>query len=609
MNISFGKRWYLAIFIFAFIGFIIYVNTLDVQLFLDDQRNITENVHIRLTNLSFDNLVNAGFASPVPSRPVSNLSFALNYYVHQYSIKGYHLTNIVIHILSGIFLFLFIRKTFATPALSDRYHNSYLIAFLAALLWLVNPVQTQSVTYVVQRMNSLAAMFYVLSFWLYIRGRMSSGNAGRTINFTGSLAAGILALGSKEIAVTLPFFILLYEWYFFHDLKKIWSVKSALYISGTMALLGMLIILFLGMDPSAAILNGYEGREFTLAQRLLTEPRVILFYISLFLFPHLSRLNLEHEFLLSSSLAEPLTTLLSIVFLTGAVITAFIVARKHRLISFCILWFLGNLVIESSVIGLEIIFEHRMYLPSMFLSLIIVLMITQLLRNKFVHTGIVIAAILLSSLATYARNDVWRDPVEFWRDSLAKSPGRARVYNNLAVELRKAGKLDEAIVMADKALQLDPRLINAHVILGNIFSEKGDLKKALEYYQNALNAKPDYAELFTNMGNVYIRMGLEAQAKSSFERTLALKPDSVRALVNLASVYAYKGETKRAIVFFEKALALSPENPDIYYNLGLAYSSAGRLVEARVAFSEVLKLNPGDLLAGEKLQELSGASQ
>jgi hypothetical protein len=354
---------------------IIYASGLNGPLVFDDMSNIEYNPHIRLEKLSFEGLKKAAFDSPAEFRPVANISFALNYWLHGYKTSGFHLVNVLIHVTTGVFLFFFIRLTLRMPALSLKYESHQWVAYVAALIWLVHPLQTQSVTYIVQRMNSMAAMFYVMALFFYAHGRVSQTTQNRWLWFGGCAAAGILALGTKQIAATLPFFIFLYEWYFLQDLNWHWFKRRMLPLAGVLLFFGILALIYLGADPLESILGGYQRRDFTLPERVLTQFRVMVFYISLIGFPHPSRPNLDRDFALSHSLLDPVTTLLCMVTIAGLLFFAWRLAPRQRLISFCILWFFGNLVIESSVIGLEIIFDHRTYLPSMMVCLLAVILL------------------------------------------------------------------------------------------------------------------------------------------------------------------------------------------------------------------------------------------
>jgi hypothetical protein len=307
------------LFIFSSIilVFLIYSHTLRSPFTFDDRSNIQNNSHIRLSTLTAGEITSAAFESPMKNRPVSYLTFGLNYYIHKYDVFGYHLVNILIHATTGIFLYLFLKTTLSLPSLRSRYEPYGWIPFIAALIWLIHPIQTQSVTYIVQRMNSVAAMFFILSFFLYARARLAEKKGKKWMLFAGCAVSGLLSLGSKEIAATLPFFILLYEWYFFQDLNWSWLKGRVFLFLGITIIFTAVALVYLGASPVEAILSSYASRDFTLSQRVLTEFRVVLFYISLLLFPHPSRLNLDHDFPLSHSLVDPVTTILSIVAIVG----------------------------------------------------------------------------------------------------------------------------------------------------------------------------------------------------------------------------------------------------------------------------------------------------
>jgi len=295
----------------------------------------------------------AGFDSPL-RRPVAYITLALNYYFHGFDLAGYHLVNILIHLVAGIFLYIFLQTTFSLPQARQKIEHAGWLPFSVAMIWLVHPLHVQSVTYIIQRMNSLAAMFYILSMLLYVRGRLARGKGKQSVLFLSSLCAGILALGSKENAATLPLFILLYEWFFLQDLSFTWLRKRFLPILGVGVFLVCVVMLFLGQHPLDAILNSYGIRDFNMEQRVLTEFRVVLFYMGLLLFPHPARLNIDHDFSLSLSLLNPPSTLLSLGVLLGLFGLAIILARRERIIAFSIFWFLGNLLLNLLLSGLRL---------------------------------------------------------------------------------------------------------------------------------------------------------------------------------------------------------------------------------------------------------------
>ena len=196
----------------AIIVVLIYADTLTTPFIFDDINNIRDNPHIRIPVPSLKNLVWAGFHSPEANRPVANISFALNYYFHDYNLVGFHLVNILIHLSAGILLYFLTKATLATPAIRTTFDKFGWIPFFTAFIWMVHPLQIQSVAYLVQRMNSLSAMLYILSLLFYVRFRLAAGGKAKWPLLAGCIFSGLMAFGTKEITVTLPLFILLYEW-------------------------------------------------------------------------------------------------------------------------------------------------------------------------------------------------------------------------------------------------------------------------------------------------------------------------------------------------------------------------------------------------------------
>jgi hypothetical protein len=515
--------------------FFVYSSNVDGPFIFDDSR-IQNNPQLHITYLSLNNLFKAGFESSPGTRPVSYITFALNYYFHDFQTKGYHLVNIFIHAMTAVLLFLLIKTTLSLPLLQSRYNKYTWLPFAAAILWAVHPLQTQSVTYIIQRMNSLSSLFYILTLYLYARGRLAADTGMKWTLFIGSVLAGILAIGSKETAATLPFFIFLYEWFFFQDMDYNWlkrQIIPAFFVVGSIFLL---VLLYLGLNPLESISASYTSRDFTPSERVLTEFRVVLFYISLVLFPHPARLNLDHHFALSTGLFSPVSTFVSLSILLLLFIVALVSAKKYRLLSFCLLWFLGNLVIESSVIGLELIFEHRNYLPSMLLVLLVLCLVFPLLKHKWLKIAFISFIVLLFSFWTFERNRVWNDKVLLWGDSAAKSPAKARPHNNLGVALKDLGRLDEAVFHFNKTIQLDPEFTEAYNNLANTNVLLGKHNEAIKNYKKALELSPNSPIVHMNIGNILVKRWLLEEARFHYSEALRLDPTNLEARVNLASV-------------------------------------------------------------------------
>jgi tetratricopeptide (TPR) repeat protein len=372
----------------------------------------------------------------------------------------------------------------------------------------------QSVAYIVQRMNSLAVMFYMLSLLSYVYGRIATDNRRRTLWFLASIVSGLLSLGSKEIAVTLPFFIVLYEWYFFQDLKLSFLKRWPLLVCVILVVTAFVILL-----PSAGdFFAGYDRRPFTLGERVLTQFRVVVFYISLLLFPHPSRLTVNHDFPLSHGLFDPVTTLLSITFVIGLLMLATYTAKKERLISFCILWYLGQLVIESSIIPLELVFEHRTYLPSIGLFLLLVAQFYRYTPKgnlQLLPLGIMV---IVFSFWSHERSAVWADSIAFWTDTVNKTPQVARLYNNLGVAHEERGDLDEALVNYTRAFSLDGGLYRAMNNIGLIHLEKKNFEEALRAFNESKEINPYDIDAYKGLALTYQAMNDRARYMEFLEQ-------------------------------------------------------------------------------------------
>jgi len=523
----------------AIVVLLLYTIALDGGFVLDDKNNIEGNPYIQINSLTIDSLSTAATKSLLPTRPVAYISFGLNYFFNGYSLRGFRLVNVFLHIGTGFLLFLFVQAFLDLPAVKKRYGPPGWVPFVAAVIWLVHPIHTQTVNYIVQRMTILAAMFYILSFLLYIRGRVAAGKYKKVLFFIGSLVAGLLGLGSKEVVATLPFFIILFEFYFLQDFNRS-SLKTILVILAAVLLIACSFAFFyLGANPFSSILNAYQARDFTLAQRLLTESRVVVFYLSQLFFPHPSRLNLEHDFALSYSVVDPVATLLAIALI--ALLLAFSVKtnRKLPVLSFCVLWYFGNLLIESSFIGLEIIFEHRTYLPSMLIILLSVVWLHRLLQPKWLQIAAVAIILACFSLWTFERNRTWADTVSLLTDTVNKSPQKHRPHVNLGIVLKNKGRIDEAIVLYRKAMTIKPDYAEAYYNLGNAFTLQGNFKGATENYLKALQFTPQDVDTHYNLGYTLAKLWRFEEAEHHYSEAIRLKPDFIKARKELAELKQY----------------------------------------------------------------------
>lgn len=594
------RPFVLAVIVLAVFGTLAYSNTFYSPFVFDDINFITKNnpaIHIKA--LSWTNLKEAVHKAQPGHRVLPKLSFALNYYFGDENPLGYHLVNLKIHLLTGVFLFLLFFMTLSNFPEAAGFSDSngsredptalLLIPFFAALIWLVHPVQTSAVTYMCQRMASMTAMFYVLSVLLYVKARVlldARKIRPAALFFAGCAIAGLFAVASKENAATLPIFILLYEWFFFQNLKNIRSSRTLPWVFIGIIVFAGIGLIFLGESPIQRILASYARREFTLPERVLTELRVAAYYLSLLGFPHPERLILDHDYPLSHSVLNPATTFTAFLLIITLFGVALYSAKKRRLFSFCILWFLGNLVIESSVIGIEIIYEHRLYLPSMMLFLPAAIWLFKSAGTRGAVAILTLTAILLSAWA-YQRNEIWRSDVSFWADCSAKSPQKARPYQNLAYSLQMAGRYAEAIPNYQKSIEIKPHPV-AYYNLGLSLVREKNYLEAADAYVNAVKTGYSTAQVQSNLGQALIHMGELQAALVHFKQAAAANPPDPAARFKVAETEKFLKNCGEPINCVKRLISLEPDNPALYYKLGVLYERQGNLEQAASAFETVL---------------------
>lgn len=606
-----GLSYAVCVSILLAVGSMVYSNTLHSPFIFDDIHNILQNSFIRMNKFSpaiFQNLTQC----PCKTRPVANFSFALDYYFHQYHLFGYHAVNIFIHVITGILLFLFFKITYriylSLNAPKNNDQDLFYIPFLGALLWLVHPVNTESVTYIVQRMTSMAGMFYILSLLLYAVGRKGLQNSqaknirhNKTrilpfLYFTGCVISGILALGSKQIAATLPIVILLYEWLFSQHENPI-NLKKLMLCLTAMVFFAIIAIVFLGKNPIEKILFTYEIRKFTVSERLLTEARIVIYYISLFFYPSPSRLNLEYDYPLSHSLFMPIPTAIAVCAIIGMIGIAAYTINKNRIISFCILWFLGNLVIESSIIPLDLAFEHRLYLIYMMPAFLFSYSLFHVLKNKWLAISLLSFLVLVFSYWTYQRNTIWLDETTIWKDCVSKSPNKSRPYSSLGAAYGKMGNLDLAINYFQKALRLDPDLGQTYDSIGYTLYQQGKYQEAVNYINTGLKMKPNDPNMTFHLASVLKAQGKYDQAMDQFLKVIQLTPYDIDAYYNLGIIQYKLDRIENAESSFQKAISIDPSDTQTHQMLGKLYLRQREYQKAVNQFNYILKLNPRDFSA------------
>ncbi|WP_133120721.1 MULTISPECIES: hypothetical protein [unclassified Methylomonas] len=380
----------------------------------DDYPNILQNKGVLLTHLNFSELMStwSSNASGVFKRPLANVSFALNYYFagQYFDPIAFKLTNIAIHVVNSVLVFFLSRLLFSATA---QNYPAQKLALMSALIWGLHPLQLTSVLYVVQRMNSLSCFFMLTGFLIFLKGRLQLEKPfSILLMLVGSLFGSGLGILAKENALLLPLLIVVSEILLPSIPNDTSRVRVQVFYAITVVLPVFVAIIYLFSHPEY-VLGGYATRNFTLAERVMTQTRVLFYYLSLLFYPDNTQLSFDHDdFSLSKSLFQPISTFYSVIgILCLLVLSVFnCVRKKTPFFNFGILWFLVGQSMESSIFALELIYEHRNYVPSIGL-VIATVALTYNIFSKLISEqllNILFAVVVFSlGLATFSRASIW----------------------------------------------------------------------------------------------------------------------------------------------------------------------------------------------------------
>jgi lipoprotein NlpI len=578
--------------IITLLGIVIYSNSFTCTFHFDDYPSIINNTLIRnLSNVK-------AWWNFSPNRPVPIFTFVLNYHFNKLDVIYWHLVNLLVHLINASLVWWLTLLILSTPALKDDpiSKQKRVIAFLTALLFVSSPLATQSVTYIVQRQASMAAMFYLSAMALFVKARLLiKGNKTRIFLFTGALISGVLAMLSKENAFTLPFAILLTELFFLRTKRLSMNFRDyRLILSAAIFICIMLIIplkysfhIFDTIRPAA-------GHAYTITpcNYLLTQFSVIVKYLQLLILP--INQNFDYDLPVSNNFFE-IRTILSFLVLLALIILAIFFYKRNRILSFGIFWFFLTLSVESSFIPIDdVIFEHRTYLPSFGLFLVVSSGIYLLLWNRYKYIAVSIFVIIIgsNSFLTYERNKIWKDDITLWSDVVSKSPDKARPFEVRGYSYGNLGRWDMAISDYSRAIEINPAYTEAYSNRGVSYGNLGQWDKAINDYSVAIRIDPQYTDAYTNRGVAWCNLGQWDKAITDFNRAIKIKPQCTEAYTNRGIAYCNLGKWDNAIADFSAAIGNDPECIDAFYNRGNAYGNLGQWEKAITDFSKVIEINP-----------------
>ncbi|MBW1742199.1 MAG: tetratricopeptide repeat protein [Deltaproteobacteria bacterium] len=577
-------------------GVVIYSNTMRVPFVFDDLIYIHNNPILK-EPLNFARIIL--FA---PSRWLGFFTFSVNYYFGQWNTIGYHLFNLMIHIGSAVCCYSLVLLTLRTPRLKNRpiEHKSAL-ALLAALIFLSHPVQTEAVTYVWQRVESLAAFFYLLSLTFYVKSRLDSDGEQSSFLLDSSssyMTSCLLAYAcamTKETAVTLPAMIIVYEIVFFENFSK----RARQVMLRCLPFLCLLIVVPALAHMSPVVTKNLLYESPPLGTYVLTQTRVIATYLRLLVWP--TGQNLDYDFPLSESLLEP-EVMGSILLIMSVVTLGILVRRSSPLIAFGIIWFFVTLSPTSSIVPLpDVIFEHRLYLP--LVGFVFVLAGMRVISEKRARmvTTVLIIMILIFSASTYRRNSIWRNDLILWQDTVEKSPHKARPRANLATSYIEIEEYDKALAELSHAISLKPDYAVAYENVGVAYFHTKAYQPAIAAFQKAIELDPNQASAYNARGEAYARLEKNDLAIKDFHKALSINPYHLSARNNFGLMLAEKGEYLKAIAEFETVVRLEPNHREASFNLARAYTLSGQVGKATRQYEKIIELEPGFLEAYHNL--------
>lgn len=614
----------------AFIGLLVYSNSFGVPFQLDDIPVIAQNPLIRHLSDVFD------LFRFDPTRFVTHFSFALNYHFHGFHVFGFHLINTLLHIACAVSVYFLIRRTLNLARSPKEYNPGpvEVISFFSALIFLVHPIQTESVTYIVQRSVLWASLFYLSALNLYLKLKANFSWRLYVLSWLIVVAGTV----SKPIFVTVFLVVLLYEVCFFNFSFKTINLQKNLILFLPYLTVLFIVPLFLMYFSLNHFSETFDFSKLTYATRitseisrgdyLLTQFRVLWTYIRL-LFVPLGQ-NLDYDYSLSHNFFE-IKTFLCFTGILALIGAAFLLFKRQRILSFCIFWFFIVLIPESSIFPIpDVIFEHRLYLAmigfSLFLCWGMFLLIKDMKRYCLYFSFIVLSF----SLLTYARNLLWSNDVVFLKDIIMKSPMKARAHNNLGIRYSKDGLMSLAESEFRRAIELDHKYINAYNNLARIYADKKDYFQAELLYKNVLLIEPDNYIANLNLGNLYYDGKKFYSAISQYKKAIDINPRADNPYVNLGQIYLHfsnVGDAEKmlkialqnnpyyarghyalgefyftqelfdsAVDEFKKTLRIDPNYADAYNMLGIVYAQKAESDLAERCFKEVIRLKPDSIM-------------
>lgn len=571
------NSWF-ALLIIAVATFAAYSNSFDVPFYLDDFGSIVNNPSFKGSVSIYSLLSDYGL------RTLGYLSFYIDYTFYKQIPTGYHYTNVTIHLISGFVIFLFVKKLFELAYPSSSSLARYACALLASLLFITHPIQTQAVTYIVQRLASLAALFYLLSVCSYLYARSSKSGLKQNLLFSVAVLSVFCAFFTKQNTVTLVLVILLIEWMFFA--KR--TANKLLAIIGSLASILLLLFVFLPTAPFIHQLDAIsrETIEISRLDYFSSQLCILWMYVGKLIWP--TTLHLDYG--LKVEQFGLFTVVVSAIAHCAVLIITFILRRSLPLLFFGIAFFYIAHLIESSIFPItDLVFEHRAYLPNVglfiALSSVVYAIGSKLERRKVSFLLLPVAGGLLIGLTllTIARNEQWRDPAEFYENELRYNPNNVRTIHNYAEYSGRIGDLEKAESLIKRMYEvpggkIDGAMVNTHIVLlmsQGKFRDAASLGRRL-LEQEALHPRTRVYVL-SNLGIIYTTVGKYALADKYFREAYPSGAMTIKGLNAYAFSLIKNGYPLKAIEVIDDIVKINPNSKNAEALRSLAMGNTPRV--------------------------------
>lgn len=606
--------------ILTFLTVLFYLPSLRYPFQFDDIANISKRFYIRV-----DNPLLRWWRGP---RWFADWLNRLNYIVGRFDSVYYRVLNLAIHLVAGLLVFYLV-KTLCRQLKNKPffYNNATLLGFVTALLFLLHPVQTQTVSYVIQaRVEGLASLVVIALVFFFVQASIAQRAWVKYLNITLLFAGGLLAWGTKEIVVVTPLLILLVDWFFIaqmrwddfkrrlwlHVLFDVYFIGLALHYLTRNFAAEVVALKSVSGNNRGNILTQNAYDVITPFQFLISEFKVVLHYLWMFVWP--VGVSVEYDWKLAQSFFsfDSLAPFLVLLSIYGWAVYAMF-KKKAAVVVFGLLWFLICVAPRSSIIpSPELVCDYKTYLASMgwlfvlaaaivyavrlLVDFVVTIspVLTQRMALNTVYLAVFTILALPLGIGTMMHNKIWETNVSFWQYNSEQAPMKARVHNNYGVALNEAGRIDESIVAYQRAISLDKHYSDPLSNIAVAYCLKNELDKAVDSLKAALNICPNYPEAYNNLGTLLIKKKQYDEAEKMLASAIELRPYYGKAYYNLGRLYLEKNQQETAWNYFKKAVESDLDTPDGFYTFAQMSMRLKRYTDAVKAFEMVIERGCGN---------------